>query len=151
CGDDEIVGMVVEELRAAIPESGFVFVAFENHFRAISKTVALAEIFGDSAHQKSRLSARRMKNPGEHSGGRSFAVRAADDDGMFAGKKNLLEDFRHGAIRNLAFKRFFKFGIAAGNDVANDDEIRPRREVRSIEAVFVGDAERIKERGGRGI
>src|SRR5215475_9078179 len=98
-GDDEVVGVIVKKFGAAVPKGGFVLVALENHFRAVAEAVALAEIFRDTAHQKSRPLARRMKNPGQHGGSRGLAVRAAYDDGVLAGKKDFFEDFGHGAVR----------------------------------------------------
>src|SRR4029077_14285007 len=60
--DDEIVGMIVKEFRAAIPESGFVLVAFENHLDSLPQTVTFAKVFSEATDEKSRLSACRMEN-----------------------------------------------------------------------------------------
>src|SRR5262245_51176684 len=113
--------MIMEEFRAAIPEGGFVLIAFENHFRARAETVTLAEVFGHAADEERGLLARGMENPSEHGRGSGFAVGAADDDGMLAGEKNLFQDFRHGAVRNFALERLFEFGVAASDDVGDDD------------------------------
>ena len=117
----------------------------------LPEAVALAKIFGDATNEESRLLAGGMKNPREHRSGRGLAVSAADDDGMFAGKKNFFENFRHRAVRNFAFERFFEFGIAARDDVANDDQIRRRREMRRVEGWKIRNAEAVQQRGRRRI
>src|SRR5215831_1899503 len=40
--NDQIVGMIVKEFGAAIPESSFVFIAFKNHLTAVTEAVAFA-------------------------------------------------------------------------------------------------------------
>src|SRR5437773_12019539 len=91
--NDQMIGMIVEKLWAAIPEGGFVFVAFENHFASLPEAIALAEVFGDAAHEKSWLLSGGVKNPGKHRSSGGFSVRAADDNGMLSGKENFLQDF----------------------------------------------------------
>ena len=86
--DDQVVGMIVKEFRAAVPESGFVFVAFENHFSSLPEAIALAEVLGDAADEKSWLLSGGVKNPSKHRSSGGFSVRAADDDRMLSGKKN---------------------------------------------------------------
>src|SRR5258708_2479517 len=131
--DDEIVGMVMEEFRSAIPEICFVLVSFENHFDSLSETVTFAEVVSDATDEESRLLACGLENPGEHRRGGGFSMRAADNDGMFTGKKHFFKNFRHGAIRNFTFESFFELGISARNDVANDHEIRRGSEMRCFE------------------
>src|SRR5882724_575054 len=141
--------MIVEELWAAVPESGFVFVAFENHFSSLPEAIALAEILGDAADEKSWLLSGGVENPGKHRSSSGFSVRAADDNGMFSGKKNFFQNFRHGAIKNLTAKCLFKFRIAASDDISDDDEIRRWRELRRVKRGEIGDAKIIEKRGRR--
>src|SRR6266700_3816960 len=143
--------MIVEELWAAVPESGFVFVSFENHFSSLSEAIALAEVLGYAADEKSWLLSGGVKNPGKHRSSGGFSVRAADDDGMFSGKKNFFQNFRHGAIRNFAFERFFELRITASDDVSDDDEIGRWREVCSLKRRKIRNAKAIKQGGSRRI
>src|SRR6202008_63681 len=76
---------------------------------------------------------------------------AADDDGMLAGKKFLLENFGKRAVREFAVQHFFDFDIAAGNGVANNDQVGRGREVPAIEGAAEWNAEGSKERRGRRI
>src|SRR5260221_8572754 len=143
--DDEIVWMIVKELGAAIPESRFVFVAFENHFAAFAEAIAFAEVLRYAADEKSRLLSGYVKNPRKHRGCCRFAVRAADDDGMFSGKEDFFEYFRQGAIRNFLFERFFEFGIATRNDVGDDDEVRRGLQMSRVKTVIVRNGELVKK------
>src|SRR4029077_7028270 len=122
--------MIVEELWAAVPESGFVFVAFENHFNSLPEAIALAEVLGDAADEKSWLFSGGVKNPGKHRSSGGFSVRAADDHRMFSGKKHFFQNFRHGPVRNFTAECFFEFRIAASDDISDDDEIRRWRGAR---------------------
>ena len=122
----------MEKFRAAVPESCFVLVAFENHFTSLPEAVAFAEILGDAADEKSWLLSGGVENPGQHCGGSGFSVRAADHDGMLSREKHFFEDFRHGAIRNFALECFFEFRIAASDDVSNHHEIGLRSELRCV-------------------
>ena len=69
-GDDQFVGMVVQELRGLVEECGVVFVAFDDElFPAAEAIAAVAEIRGDAADQEIRPPAGDLENPGEHGGG----------------------------------------------------------------------------------
>ena len=147
-GDDEVIGLVVEEFCGFVPIGGIVFVAFENEFGTAGEAVALAEIFGDTADEEIRMLSRHVEDPGEHGGGGGFSVRAADDDGMLAGEKFFFEDFGQRAMRELAVEHLFDFHIAARNGIADDDKIRRGSEILGVERGSVLDAERFEKRGG---
>src|SRR6516162_10810483 len=93
-GDDEIVGLIVEEFRGFIPIGAIVLVAFEDEFRTAPEAVAFAEILGDTADEEIWVFSCYLEDPGEHGRGGSFAVRAGDNDGVFAGEELLFEDLR---------------------------------------------------------
>src|SRR5947208_3537058 len=115
--DNQIIGMVVEKLWPAVPESSFILVAFQNKLFAAAKSVTLAEVLRDAAHEKIGLLSRRVKNPSEHRRRGGLSVRTADDDGMFLRKKDFFENFWHRAIGNLAVKHFFQLRIYSRNDI----------------------------------
>src|SRR5882724_1013333 len=139
--------MVMKEFRAAVPESGFVLVAFENHFTCLPESVAFSKVFGDSTDEKCWLLAGRVNNPGQHCGGGGFSVRAADHNGVFAWKKHFFENFRHRTIRNFAFESFFELWISASDDVSDDNEIGRWSEMRGFERWKIGNAQTIEKRG----
>src|SRR6202008_43345 len=76
---------------------------------------------------------------------------AADDDGMPAGKKFLLENFGKRAVREFAVQHLFDLDIAAGNGVANHDQVGRGREVAGIKGAGELKAEGFKERRSRKI
>src|SRR5579883_3479371 len=92
--DDQIVRVIVEEFRTTVPERRLVLVPFQNELLAAAKSVALAEVFRDSAHQKIRPSRSGLKNPRQHGRRGRLAVRAAHDDRMLAGKEDFFKNFR---------------------------------------------------------
>jgi len=145
-GEDEVVGMVVEEFRGLVPVGGIVFIALEDKFLAAGEAIALAKILGDAADEEIRLFPGHMKNPGEHGGGGGFAVSAADDDRVPSRQEFFFEDFGKGAIRQLAIENFLHLDIAAGNGVADNNEIRRRSQMRGIEHAGIRDAQGFKER-----
>src|SRR5262249_35460679 len=129
-GDDQMVGMIVEKLRAAIPNGGFVLVALQNEFPAAFQAIAAAEIFSDTTDEKIWLATGDVENPGEHRSGGGFTVRAADDNGMLARQKELLKHFGQRAVHELAIEDLFELGIAAGDDIAHNHQIRSGIQVR---------------------
>src|SRR5581483_8538686 len=145
--DDQIVRVVVKKLRAAVPERRFVLVPFEDHFRPVAEAVTLAEVFRHSANQERRALSRYMKNPRQHRRRRCLSVRSTDHDRVLPGKKNLLEDFRHRPVRNLAVECFLQLGIAAPNDVPDDDQIGSGMQVRGIERVEECNPQRFEQSG----
>src|SRR5262249_21426056 len=126
--------MIVEKLWAAVPESGFVLVALENHFRPVTEAVAFAEILGNAADQKCWLFPSGVKNPSKHRRSGGLTVGATDDDGMFAGEKELFKRFRQRAIRNLFLEDFFQLRISPGDDVGHNHEIGRRLQLHRVKA-----------------
>ena len=80
--------------------------------------------FNDAADKKIWPLFGHMKEPGEHGRGGGFAVRATDDDGMFAWKKFFFNYFGERTVRQPAVEHLLDFNIAARNRVAHDDKIR---------------------------
>ena len=66
---------------------------------------------------------------------------------MFAGEKYFFENFRHGAVRNFALEDFLEFGISARDDIADDNKIGGRCEMRSIERGKICNAKTVEECG----
>src|ERR1700688_143063 len=141
--------MVVEKLRATIPESSLIFIAFQNKFLATSEAVAFAKILRYSTHRKIRLLARRLENPRQHGRGGCFAVRAADHNGMPPGQKYFFKNFRHGAIRDLTIEYLFQLRIASRNDIPDNYQVGSRRQIRSVKRMKERDAQAFEQRGSR--
>ena len=147
-GDDQVVGLVMEELCGFVPIRGIVFVAFQDEILAAAEAIALTKILGNATNQKIRAFFRHLKNPREHRCRGRFPVRATHDDGVFAGKKFFFEDFRQRFVNQLAVEHFLHFDIAAGDGVANHDQVGGRREMRGVELGVVRNAERFEKNGG---
>src|SRR5260370_4808801 len=101
-GNDQIIGMVMKKLGPAVPERGLILVAFKNELFPAAKPITLAKVFRHASHEKIRPLARSVKNPSQHRRRGGFSMCAADDNGMASGKKDILQNPRHQAVRNLS-------------------------------------------------
>src|SRR5580704_7866310 len=99
--------MIVKKFGTAVPESGFVLVAFEDEFCSTAKSITLAKILRNTADQKIWTLAPGLENPGEHRGRGSFPVRSADHNPVFGRKKHFFQNFRHRAIWDPPVQYFF--------------------------------------------
>src|SRR5260370_9167226 len=77
-GKNDRLGKIVKELWSFIEESGVVLVAFQDEVLSLPQSKAAAKIFRNAAHQKRRIFAGRLKNPGKHPGCRGLAVASRD-------------------------------------------------------------------------
>jgi hypothetical protein len=86
--EDQLIRVVVEELRALIEESGVVFVAFDDELFAAAKPVAaVAEIGSHAADEKIGSPPGDLKDPRKHGRRGRLTVRAGDNDRCVAGDK----------------------------------------------------------------
>ena len=149
-GEDERVGKVVEKLGALVEEGGVVLVAFEDEVARGTELKARAEIFRDAADEERRLKrgicARGdLVDPGQHAGGGGFAVGSGDDERFAAFEKFLAQQRGHGGEGNALVEDAFDFRIAAGERIADDDEIGSGIEIRFGVGLEDGNAERAKQ------
>src|SRR4029077_2871346 len=143
--------MVVKEFRPAIPESGLVFVAFQNKFCAAAEAVALTEILRYSADQEIRVLACSLEKPRQHGCSGGFPVRTANHNGMSSRQEYFFQNFRHGTVRNFAIEHFLQLRIAPGNDISNNRQVRSRRQIRGVKRMKERNAQTFEQRGSRRI
>src|SRR5207247_8567212 len=90
---------------------------------AVGKPRALVQVVRNAADEIAGVEAVVLEDPGEQRRRGGLAVRAGDDDRAFAADEKFLEQFRQRTIAELVIERELGFGIAAGNGVADDDEV----------------------------
>ena len=149
-GEDERVGKVVEELGAFVEEGGVVLVAFNDEGARGAELKAGAEVLCDAADEERGLErgifARGdLVDPGQHAGGGGFAVGSGDDEGLAAREELLAQERGHGGEGNALVEDALDLGIAAGERVADDDEIGRGREIRFGVGLEDGNAERAEQ------
>src|ERR1700687_1506906 len=127
--------MIMKKLWPAVPECGFILVAFKNELFPIAKPITLAKVFRHSSHKKIRPLPRSMKNPSQHRRRGGFSMCAADDNGMSSGEKDFLQNLRHRAIRNLSVQHFLQLGIPARDDIPDHHEVWRGLQVRGVKSV----------------
>jgi hypothetical protein len=88
----------------------------------------------------------RFEDPGKHGGGGGFAMRAGNHENFFAKQKFVMQNLRQRAEGDALVEHAFQFRIAARNRIADNDEVRPRIEVRGGERLGNGNAERFEKR-----
>ena len=120
---------VMDEFAAFVEKGGVVFVALDDEPFAVREPRALAEIVRNAADEIARIQSVVLENPREQRGRGGLAVRAGDDDGAFAADEKFLEQLRQRAITQFVVEHEFRFRVAAGNGVADDDQIGFVREV----------------------
>jgi hypothetical protein len=133
--DDRDFGLVMDELAAFIEKRGVVFVALDDEPFAIGEARALGEIVRDATDEVAGVEAVVFKDPGEQGGGGGFAVGAADDEGAFAADEKFAEQFGERAVAEFVIECVLGFRVAAGDGVADDDEIRLVGEVALVVAI----------------
>ncbi len=65
-------------------------------------------------------------DPGEHAGGGGLAVGAADDEALAVGEELVVDERGHGGHGDALVEDDFELGVAAGDGVADDDEVGAR-------------------------
>ena len=122
-------GQVVDELRALVEKRGVVFVALDHEMLRVVQARALAEILRDAADHVGGIEPGALQDPGEQRGRRRFSVRAGDDEVVFSAQEELLQRLRQREVVELAIEHRLDLRVAARDGVADDDEVRVRREV----------------------
>ncbi len=145
-GEDGGVGEVVEELGAFIEECRVVLIAFEDEGLCGADFEAGAEVFGYASDEEGWgeggvLAAGDLEDPGEHAGCGGFSVGSDDDEGLACGEELVVEDGGHGGEGDAVVEDEFELGVAAGDGVADDDEVGAGGEVGLGVGLEDGDAE----------
>ena len=122
--DDGDLRLVMDELAALVEKRGVVFVALDDEPFAVREPCALRKIVRDAADEIARVQAVVLEHPRQQRGRGGFAVRAGDDERAFAPDEKLRQQRRQRAIAQLVVEHIFRLRVAAGNGVADDDEVR---------------------------
>src|SRR3984957_7037438 len=102
--DHHGLGKVVKEFGSFVEKGGVVFVSFENEIVRIAKGSALRQVSGDPADQKTRITARLPKDPGDQRGGGRLTMRPGDHDVPFALEKEIFERFGQRAVEEFSIE-----------------------------------------------
>jgi hypothetical protein len=94
----------------------------------------------DAADQKIRAASSVVQDPGKHGRRRGLAVRAGHDERVVARQKEFFERLRKRPVRNFAVQHGFDFSIAARKCIADNNDIRSRIEIRSVESIRPADS-----------
>ena len=122
--DDGDFRQVMDELAALVEKRRVIFVALDDEPFAVREPRALAEVVRNAADEIARIQPVMLEHPREQRRGRGFAMRAGDDDGTFAANEKFLEQLRQRAITQFVIEHKLRFRVAAGNRVADDDQVR---------------------------
>ena len=105
-----------------------------------------AEVFGDAADEEGWGeggvgAAGDLVDPGEHAGGGGLAVGAGDDEATRGWRGTRRGGGRPCEVKGMRWSRtYFELGVAAGDGVADDDEVGARVEVGFGVGLEDGDA-----------
>src|SRR5579872_1516778 len=91
---NERVGKVMQKLWSLVEESSIVFIALEDEVLTLSQLKTTTKVFRNPADQERRLEPRGMKHPCQQGGRRRLAVRARDQQYLFALKKLIMKNLR---------------------------------------------------------
>ena len=123
------LGQVVDEFAALVEERGVVFVALDDEPLAVREPRARAQVARNASNQVAGIQPRALEHPCEQRRGGGLPVCAAHNETAFAPDEKLLEQLRQRAIAELAVQHGLDLGIAAGNGVADDDQVGLVRQV----------------------
>ena len=124
--DGEHVRQVLDELAALVEEGRVVFVAFDDEGAARPARMGrIRQVARDAAHEPARLGAGGLEQHRGHAGRGRLAVGAGDDDVAAFVQQAGAEEFRQRDVRlGAGCKQPFHFGVAAGGDVPDHDQVR---------------------------
>ena len=149
-GDDQRVGVVVEELRRLVEEGGVVLVALDHELGPGAVAEAAAEVLGQPADQQRRIAPRLEQQRRHEARGGGLAVRAGDHHRVLAADRVLVERVGEGAVRDAAVDRRARLGVLAAHGVPDHDQVGPpRQHVLGAEAERDRDAPALERRAHR--
>ena len=147
--DDYEFREVVQEFGALVEEGRVVFVPFQHGKVGIREAAAAAQVAGDAADHEAGVHSGILHQPREHGGRGGFAVRSGHHVVALAAQEVFLHRFRQGKVAQAALKHGFHFLVAAAHGVADDDDVRFRRNVGGPVAFKQRDAF-LFQKGGHG-
>ena len=125
-GQQQRLGLVVEELGAAVEVGGVVLVPLDDEAVAGAVVEARRQVLGRAADQVAGIAAAGGVDPGRHRRRRRLAVGAGHHQGAVVVEEEAGERLRHrddGQAEALGGDRL---GVVAVDGVADDDQVRPR-------------------------
>jgi hypothetical protein len=135
----------MQKLRTLVEERSVIFVAFEDEVFAVAEPEAATKVFGDASDQEGRLQTCGLEDPSKHRGCRRLAVGTGHYEHVFADEELIVQNLWQRTERNALVENQFEFDVAARERVANNNQIRPRIQVRLGKGLGKGDSERLKE------
>jgi hypothetical protein len=122
----EHVRQVLDELAALVEERGVVFVAFDDEGAALLTGIGrVREVARDAPDEPAGLSTVGLQQDRGHTGRGGLAMRTGHDDVTAFIQQASTEKFRQRDVRlGAGFEEPFHFGMTAGGNVTDDDQIR---------------------------
>src|SRR5262249_11753431 len=115
------------------------------------EAVALVKVLGEAADEEPRVAARLVEEERGEGARGGLAVGAGDDEGRGALEDVLGERVGHGGGAHAGGAGGGGLGVRGPADVADDDEVGPRVEVRRVEPRDEADAPPLKRGAHRGV
>ncbi len=148
--EDERVRKIVQEFGPFIEEGGVVFIAFHDESARGTQLKTGGEIFSHAADEERRfkrgiIPRGALINPRQHAGCGGFAMRAGDHQRLPTDEKLLAQQGGHGGEGNPVVEHAFNLGVAAGERVADDDEVGSGIEIGFSVGLKDGNAKFAKE------
>src|SRR5512139_383743 len=147
--EDDGTRTVVDELGALVEEGGVVFVGLDDEEGAVGQPRGHFEILRDAADQETGAQARIFEDPRQHGGGGGLAVGAGDGQHPFVLQNIVGQPLRTGGVGQAALEDGFHQRVAAGHDVADDEDIGLEVDLAGVPAFGQFDAERAQLVGHR--
>ena len=150
-GQDHGLRPVVPELRSAVEVGGVVLVPLDREARAAAEREAGSQADGRAADEETGIGAGARVDPGRHRGRRRLAVAAGDDQRVPVPEHEAVERFGHRQPRQAEFLGRHRLRVGARDRVADDDQVRSRRQVGRVVADHGLDARVGQQLAGRRI
>ena len=128
---------VVKELRTLVEEGRVVFIAFQHVEVGLREIRAAAEVLRQPADHPAGIAAGGQEQPAEHRAGGRLAMGAGHHVVPLAAQEVLFHHLWQGLVEQLAGQRGFRLLVAPADRVADDDDIRPGRQI--LRPVAFGD------------
>jgi hypothetical protein len=139
--DDLNVRMIGHEFGALVEKSGVIFVGFQYEWPTTGARGNI-EIQRHTTDQITRLQAGLLQDPGQHGGGRGFAVGAGHCYHLSMLQKLLTQPLWARNIGQLVIEDVFNRRITTTQCIADDDQIRGRLQLLWLIALNQVNAQR---------
>ena len=149
--DDHQFREVVQEFGTLVEKRRVVLVPLQHGKIGIRKTAPASEIAGNAANHEAGVQPGILHQPRQHGCGGGFSVGACYHIVALAAQEVFLHRLREGKVTQAPLEHGFHFLIAAAHGIADDDDVRIRRDVGSLVAFKQGDAFLLQKSGHGGI